>query len=511
MAIINIIESEETTAFGGIGNTNIVFIPVQDAAAAGSSGKKMYQLSTVGALTGNANLNPNLPQYTLARALLGYGYEVLYYAVQTLDNTVYNIIRDKLNYSVTYIVCSDYPEQALEVAAERGDCVVLIDDWITQNEGGDTYIIGTDGRYKVTISGNKGTSEANSAGVQYQINYNSGEVQSVDKLVVTNASIGADGTFNVQGVSEAVNLSDVVWGANGTFTISDDPNNRTYTIEGENVVYTQQTALSYTSSSNSFTDTIGEVQYTYSIVTISTGLQGIEDAAEYYETCKDKFSGETNASYGIITCPCENDVPGSQAYLYARSKRITINPVYLPVMGVSNGGVGTLAPRFEMGSDQWDLWQNIQDTAAVGSDNDGFRINPIVNIPSYGYCIMGNATLVSSPEDTRSYLSFANIRMLLVQIQKVLYSASLYKIGDSNDLVAWNAYKNLITPYLDQMVQGRGMQAYKFERMTTDVNGNTPPKGTVWARLTIIKPIESIEKFTIYVNVTDGTTTSAEE
>lgn len=510
MGIIDVIVSEESTSFAGIGNNNIVFIPVQDNTL-GAERPKLYTLSTVSALMGNTELDSSTKQYTMAKNIINMGYTVLYYAVSTVDNTVYDILRDRLNYDVTYIICSDYPQQALQVAQSRGDCLVLIDDWFVSGTG-QYYIQGTDGRYLVNVSGSTGTSEPNSQGIQYQLTFSDSTVSAINRIQKSSVPITSGGKFTVTGISGLdgeQDLSTVVWGNDGTFTISSDSTNTKFSIQGDQVVYNRLINISVQGNTETgyyFTDNNSEPNLTYNIVLISSGLASIDNAEDYYTACKNMFiSMGDSTKFGYITCPCKGNVAGSEAYLSARAKRITSNPVYLPVMGVSNGGVGNLVPKFHMGTEQWNLWQNIQGTTAVGADNDGFRINPIVNIPSYGYCIMGNSTLMASPQATRKYFSFANIQMLIAQIQKIVYNASLYKLGESNDIIAWNSYKELITPYLDTMVQGRGMAAYKLRKLDKDSQGNIPPKGVVWAELVIIKPIESIEQFVIYLNVTDGT------
>ena len=141
--------------------------------------------------------------------------------------------------------------------------------------------------------------------------------------------------------------------------------------------------------------------------------------------------------------------------------------------------------------------------AYKGSSNSSLAINPIMPVGTYGTRIWGNRTTFSAGT-TDSYSNFLNVRILLCDIKKQLYHASLRITFEPNDDIAWINFKKLNNTLLDQMQSGRGIQWYRWKKLITD------QKATLKALLTI-KPIEALEYFDITVSLAEDGTAEVEE
>ena len=183
-------------------------------------------------------------------------------------------------------------------------------------------------------------------------------------------------------------------------------------------------------------------------------------------------------------------MPASFAYISALANSIKSNPNWYAVAGVTRGVVPGL--------------KSLQ-TIITGAQSEklqettGISINPIMNVPSYGYCIWGNRTLHENDGLVAS--SFLNIRTLVNDIKKVVYQTSKELTFELNNDVTWLKFKSKIEPTLDKMTTGNGINGYKIIRAKTD------KKATIKAIIRIYT-IEAVEDFDITIELADSFTTA---
>ena len=197
----------------------------------------------------------------------------------------------------------------------------------------------------------------------------------------------------------------------------------------------------------------------------------------------------TNVAANYLTSNLIN-MPASFAYISALANSIKSNPNWYAVAGVTRGVVPGL--------------KSLQ-TIITGAQSEklqettGISINPIMNVPSYGYCIWGNRTLHKNDGLVAS--SFLNIRTLVNDIKKVVYQTSKELTFELNNDVTWLKFKSKIEPTLDKMTTGNGINGYKIIRAKTD------KKATIKAIIRIY-PIEAVEDFDITIELADSFTTA---
>ncbi len=184
------------------------------------------------------------------------------------------------------------------------------------------------------------------------------------------------------------------------------------------------------------------------------------------------------------------NMPASFAYVNSLANSIKINPNWYAIAGVTRGNVpGLIQVDEEITGSTSDKYQS----------KNGVSINPIMNVPSYGYCIWGNRTLHNNKGLVAS--SFLNIRALTNDIKKVVYQASKELTFELNNDVTWLNFRSKIEPTLDKMVTGNGINGYKLIRATSD------KKATIKAIIRIY-PIEAVEDFDITIELADSFTTA---
>ena len=124
-------------------------------------------------------------------------------------------------------------------------------------------------------------------------------------------------------------------------------------------------------------------------------------------------------------------------------------------------------------------------------------INPVMNIRSYGVRIWGDKTaLPIEAEDARTFTTFGNIRVLLADLKKQLYKASVALKFEQNSDVLWTNFQNIVEPLLSEMKSGLGILGYKWTKEKTSSNEKAKLKAT----LKII-PIEFVDSFDLTIQM----------
>ena len=191
-------------------------------------------------------------------------------------------------------------------------------------------------------------------------------------------------------------------------------------------------------------------------------------------------------------------VPGSAGYLLAYANSVKSNPVWYAAAGTFRGIIPELTSvSIEFSNADCEVLQARSATGEVAlddaEDNKGIAINPIAYVSPYGYIVWGNRTLKDNAgSDSLTATSFLNIRVLATEIAKTVYSAARRYTFEQNNNVLWANFKSMITPLLDRMQSGNGINGYKITKLNAD------RRGILKARITII-PIEAVEDFDIEV------------
>lgn len=195
------------------------------------------------------------------------------------------------------------------------------------------------------------------------------------------------------------------------------------------------------------------------------------------------------AIYTSIVLNTQVILPGSFAYLISFANSIQTNSTWYAIAGVTRGLVPNLLQ----------VSQTI--SGAVGDriqNEEGISVNPIMNIRPYGYCIWGNRTLNENNGLVAS--SFMNIRTLVNEVKKTVYSVAKSLTFELNSDVLWLNFKSQIEPLLDRMVSGNGLRSYKIQQKATT------KRATICAVITLV-PIEAVENWDITIELTDTTVT----
>jgi hypothetical protein len=124
-------------------------------------------------------------------------------------------------------------------------------------------------------------------------------------------------------------------------------------------------------------------------------------------------------------------------------------------------------------------------------------INPVMNIRSYGVRIWGDKTaLPIEAEDSRTFTTFGNIRVLLADLKKQLYKASVALKFEQNSDILWTNFQNKVEPLLSEMKSGLGILGYKWTKEKVSSNEKAKLKAT----LKII-PIEFVDSFDLTIQM----------
>ena len=215
------------------------------------------------------------------------------------------------------------------------------------------------------------------------------------------------------------------------------------------------------------------------------------------------FKADLGASDGS-----NSDVPASFGYLLAYARSVQANPLWKAAAGVFRGVIPELKDvDYRLTNAECEVLQarasdGEVDLDATG-DNIGIAINPIAYrrysgfAGGFNYVLNGNRTMHENDAKGTIATSFLNVRALITEISKTLYDASVTYTFEQNSDVLWNNFCALITPLLDKMQSGEGIEGYRIDRVATT------KKARLSARL-VITPIEAVEDFELEIYLTNS-------
>ncbi len=187
------------------------------------------------------------------------------------------------------------------------------------------------------------------------------------------------------------------------------------------------------------------------------------------------YSSKINTSYATIYAPWCSSVSAAtgrtvmmppsynflQAILYGMSKNAVENQLWYVPAGVNRAAAPFIInPKYEIGSVILDKFQN----------NHDYRVNPIMRVRNYGYCIYGNSTCQQSVSGTaNSALESLNVRLLANVIKKSIFAVCCGLAFEYNDSRLWTKFYAQMDVVLTYMKRHFGLYDYKIIMDTTTV------------------------------------------
>lgn len=156
-------------------------------------------------------------------------------------------------------------------------------------------------------------------------------------------------------------------------------------------------------------------------------------------------------------------LPGYYPFLVAWGNSISKgNPVWYAPAGVQRARLGSTVRKlmYPVGSAILDAWQN-QDY--VTSNVGGYKVNPLMNVKQYGYCVYGNSTLLHSKADgSTSMLQSLGTRVLVNQIKIKAFEVALGLQFDQLTDNLFMSFKVQMGAYMDQLKYQGGLYDYEI-------------------------------------------------
>lgn len=188
------------------------------------------------------------------------------------------------------------------------------------------------------------------------------------------------------------------------------------------------------------------------------------------------------SSMGSITFTA----PAGFAYLMALGACMGKNQYWLPVANSARGSVASLG-KPDLTVTKYHLDQNII------LDKETIAFNGIVKIRPYGNVIWGDRTLLNLTNSVKAS-GYTSLMLMVCDISKEAYNASVRYTYESNNEVTWLSYKSRITALLDQMVTAGVLQSYDVAKMPADTYNKIVCRITIYPNL-------PVENFDIYINL----------
>lgn len=211
----------------------------------------------------------------------------------------------------------------------------------------------------------------------------------------------------------------------------------------------------------------------------------------YFKT-NDEGKPETDPTTNkYVYYPSMYELPASFGYLMAAATcfKVGVNN-WAAIAGAARGPVPFLqSVKDEITEAQIKQLQTRQSVS----------INPIATINPFGVIIWGNRTLHNNAAyGNLTASSFLNIRNLVSDIKKTVFTAARQMTFEQNSSILWVKFKSIITPTLDRMVSGGGLSGYEL------IKNVTKEKAKLVATVRLFA-IEAVEDFDITIELADQT------
>ena len=213
------------------------------------------------------------------------------------------------------------------------------------------------------------------------------------------------------------------------------------------------------------------------------------------------YAKRINTSYAAIYAPwCSIvsnstaaivEMPASYIFMSAILKGMSTsvnNDLWYVPAGVNRAAAPFIvAPRYEIGSTILDRFQN----------TENFRVNPIMKVRNYGYCVYGNSTCLQSiPGVSRSALESMNVRLLCNVIKKTIFAVCSSLAFEYNDSRLWAKFYSQMDKVLLYMKRNYGLYDYKIIMDGTTVTSQAMNERRVPGKI-LVSPTLAGEYFDI--------------
>lgn len=233
----------------------------------------------------------------------------------------------------------------------------------------------------------------------------------------------------------------------------------------------------------SVTSIVGGKETTITVqIAENAGLATADDIGKFATLIIPNEVATLVSSKGSVTFT----VPASFAYLIALGICMSRNQYWLPVANSARGSVASI------GNPDLVVTKYHMDQEIILDENI-VAFNGIVKIRPYGNVIWGDRTLLKLTNSVKAS-GYTSLMLMVCDISKEAYNASVRYTYESNNEVTWLSYKSRIAALLDQMVTAGVLQAYDIARMPSDTYNKIVCRITIYPNL-------PVENFDIYINL----------
>lgn len=198
-------------------------------------------------------------------------------------------------------------------------------------------------------------------------------------------------------------------------------------------------------------------------------------------------------------------MPASLAFLSAIASGLLANgesSLWYAPAGVSRASCPNVTDvQYQVGGTILNYWQN---------DNIA-RVNPIMKILSYGYCVYGNATLMQNKQGyTKSSLQGLGTRFLCNSIKKAIFSICVRLTFEPNDYNLWSTFRTELGDVLRQYQLNGVIAEYSIQMDDSTVTNEDKQNLLVPGKVNIV-PTLAAEYFDIDFTISAQGVTFAEQ
>lgn len=198
-------------------------------------------------------------------------------------------------------------------------------------------------------------------------------------------------------------------------------------------------------------------------------------------------------------------LPASLAFLGAVASGLVTNgesSLWYAPAGVARASCPNVVDsEYQIGGTILNYWQNTQKA----------RVNPIMQLLSYGYCVYGNATLMQNMRGyTKSSLQSLGTRFLCNAIKKAIFSICVRLTFEPNDYNLWSTFRTELGDVLRQYQLNGVLASYSIVMDESTVTDEARQNLTVPGKVNIV-PTLAAEYFDIDFTISAQGVTFSEQ
>jgi len=124
------------------------------------------------------------------------------------------------------------------------------------------------------------------------------------------------------------------------------------------------------------------------------------------------------------------------------------------------------------------------------------NVNTILPDPSAGFVVWGQRTLQNRP----TKLDRVNVRRMLLYLEKVISTSVKYLVFEPDDELTWTTFIHLVTPYVEEVKNGRGLDDVKVICDKTTNTDIAKDRSEMYGKI-LLKPTPTAEYIIIDFNL----------